>query len=163
MRGAGPHDAVFGNGCVAVQFGFSHGVHGPLHLAHGPRGTHIHRTVIKRHSQGQGQAIAGELVPEVFFKQGRSLGLGAGADVIGVHIAIHIHIQAVIAAFAGSHRIAAVTAAGLPLAVFTGLTGQVLHPAQGNAVIGQTAGVRGIVGKASFPAGGKFVGFLKKI
>ena len=98
----------------------------------------------------------------MFFEQGGGLRPGAGADVVAVHIAVHVHIKAGIAAPWSARVGAAVTAAGLTQAVLAGLPGKILNPAQRNAVLGQTAGISRMVGKAAFPSGGEFVGFLKK-
>lgn len=145
-----------------VQLGFTRGVHGLLHLAHGARRALVYGPVVEHNGQGQGQGRASQGVPEVFFEQNLRLRLGAGTDVVGVHIAVRIQVQSVAGAGGGGAADALGAVALLAQAFFSGLTGQILHPAQGNAVVGQAAGVGRMVGQAALPEGGEGVGFLKR-
>ncbi len=146
-----------------VKLGFARDVHGPLQLARGPRRPHVHRAVIEGHGQRQGQSLAVQPVPETGLEQRRGLRPGACPDVVGVHIAVHVQIQAVPAALGRGAFCAAVATAEQAAAFLTGLPGQILHPAQGNAVLGEAAGIGRVVGKAALPPGGEGMGQLKGV
>ena len=97
------------------------------------------------------------------FEQRRGLSLGAGPDVVGVHVAVRVQIQAVPAALGRGAFPAAVAAAEQAAAFLAGLPGQILHPTQGDAVVGEAARIGRVVGKAALPAGGEGMGQLKGV
>ena len=83
---------------------------------------------------------------------------GAGADVVGVDVAVMVQIQAEIVAVRARAPGAGGALPGVAQAALPGLPGQIRDPAQGDAVIGDAAGIGFMVGKAAFPAGRERMG-----
>ena len=112
-----------------VELGLARGVHGFLQLLHGPAGAHVDRTVIERDGQRQGQAVAAQGLPEMPAEQAGRLLSGAGADVVGVDVAVMVQIQAEIVAVRARAPGAGGALPGVAQAALPGLPGQIRDPA----------------------------------
>ena len=158
LAGVRAHDAVLGDGGVVVELGLARGVHGFLQLLHGPAGAHVDRAVIERDGQRQGQAVAAQCLPEMPAEQTGRLFFGTGADIVGVDVAVIVQIKDEVVAVRARTPGAGIALPGIAQTAFFGLPGQIRDPAQGDAVIGDAAGIGFVVGKAAFPAGRERMG-----
>lgn len=112
-----------------VELGFAHGIHALLQLAHSPARPHVYRTVVQGNGQGQGGGAA-QSIPKVLFEQVGRLCAGAGADVIGIHVAVHVQINVGAGARKGFGLRAGFAVFVLAQALLARLLGKILHPAQ---------------------------------
>ena len=83
---------------------------------------------------------------------------GTGADIVGVDVAVIVQIEAEVVAVRARTPGAGIALPGIAQAALLGLPGQIRDPAQGNAVIGDAAGIGFMVLKAAFPAGRERMG-----
>ena len=83
---------------------------------------------------------------------------GTGADVVGVDVAVIVQIKAEVVAVRARTPGAGIALPGIAQTAFFGLPCQIRDPAQGDAVIGDAAGIGFVVGKAAFPAGRERMG-----
>ena len=92
-----------------------------------------------------------------------SLDNDATYDVDTGYYTVHIQIKAAVRAIGGTRSRTAIAASVLAQAFLPGLPGKILHPAQGNPVLGQTARISGMVCEAAFPSGGEVMGSIKQV